>query len=178
MKAHISQRLNVNPAAVCHCIVGYRPHSILCKSRYIPFTILDIWEYAPKHCWEKKWERVLARLELSTRLFLSCNRLFPKQDPHLRWVSTNKRWDNIVVPHFLLLIDCIIAALSSPSSPSPPSLRLLFAEWTCLPQSIFLLSRNNHPSSSFLFGVGLSLYDQNGVAVFESDNSYRSEGAD
>ena len=71
MKAHISQRLNVNPAAVCHCIVGYRPHSILCKSRYIPFTILDIWEYAPKHCWEKKWERVLARLELSTRLY-SC----------------------------------------------------------------------------------------------------------
>ena len=43
--------------------------------------------------------------------------------------------------------------------------------------SIYFITRQSS-ISSFLFGVGLSLHDQNGVAICEIDNSYGFEGTD
>jgi hypothetical protein len=43
--------------------------------------------------------------------------------------------------------------------------------------SIYFITRQSS-ISSFLFGVGLSLHDQNGDAICESDNSYGFEGTD
>jgi hypothetical protein len=42
----------------------------------------------------------------------------------------------------------------------------------------FIIITQQSSVLSFLFGVGLSLHDQNGVAICESDNSYGFEGTD